>query len=134
MEIIYEGGEVKLKRFVTWDEVERFVENVSNTYNGVITGVYGLPRGGLVLATMISHRLNVPLLLGAFPGCLVVDDICDTGESLIHYVNNTANDNKGFNTATMFYKENELNVEPDFYMFEKHNDWIVFPWENKEED
>lgn len=122
-----------MKRFVTWEEVEQFVDQVADMYVGLVNGVYGLPRGGLVLATMLSHRLNVPLLLGAFPGCLVVDDICDSGESLIHYIRNSSGDEKGYNVVTMFYKSNELEIFPEYYMFLKNDDWIVFPWEEKEE-
>lgn len=122
-----------MKRFVAWEEVEQFVDQVADMYLGKVNGVYGLPRGGLVLATMLSHRLNVPLLLGAFPGCLVVDDICDSGESLIHYICNSSGDGKGYNVVTMFYKSNELEIFPEYYMFLKQDDWIVFPWEEKEE-
>lgn len=41
------------KKYVTWNDVDRFVYNVTAEYPN-ITGVYGLPRGGLTLAVMIS--------------------------------------------------------------------------------
>lgn len=122
-----------MKRFVTWEEVEQFVDGVCERYKGKISGVYAIPRGGLILGTIISNRLNVPLLLGAAKGCLVLDDICDTGESLIHYVKNSSGNQEGYLTATMFYKANRLGIKPDFYMFTKSEDWIVFPWEEKED-
>lgn len=122
------------KKYVTWQMVEEFIDGIIDTYKDAnLTGVYGLPRGGLVFAVMISNRLHIPMLGAPTKGCLVVDDICDTGESLIHYQNNSSGDGKGYLTATMYYKDNRLAVKPDYYMFIKHNDWIVFPWEEKEE-
>lgn len=122
-----------MKRYVTWEEVEKFVDYICKELSGKISGVYAIPRGGLVLGSIISNRMNIPLLLGASKGCLVLDDICDTGESLIHYVKNSSGDGKGYLTATMFYKDNEFGIKPDYYMFTKNNDWIVFPWEEKED-
>ena len=62
--------------------------------------------------------------------CLIVDDICDTGESLLHYMKNSSSFDKPFwYIATMYYKDNELGVKPDFYMHNKEDKWIVFPWE-----
>ena len=122
------------KQYVTWEQVETFVDFVEKTYKDVeLTGVYGLPRGGLVLAVMLSHRLGIPMLGAPCKGCLIVDDICDTGESLLHYVkNSSAFDKPLYHIVTMFYKDNTLGVKPDKYMFCKEN-WVVFPWENKED-
>ena len=82
------------KVYVTWNQVEEFVECVAkhiedNKIN--ISGVYGIPRGGLVFAVMLSHRLHIPMLASATSDCLIVDDICDSGESLVHFVKNTSN-------------------------------------------
>lgn len=118
------------KIHVTWHDVDKFVYNVTAEYPN-ITGVYGLPRGGLTLAVMISHRLGVPMLASPCKGCLIVDDICDSGESLLHYVNNSSDPDarNDYIIATMYYKENKLNIVPDYYQHEKGDKWIVFPWE-----
>lgn len=120
-----------MKRFIDWDEVEAFLYAVSTKYRKTnIDGVYGLPRGGLVLAVMLSHRLGKPLLLAPTSNSLIVDDICDSGESLLHYYKNSSGEEKTERPliATMFYKNNPL-VKPDLFLYEKGNDWIVFPWE-----
>ena len=71
------------KVYVSWNAIEKFVQNVVNQYKDKdITGVYGLPRGGLVLAVMVSHRLGVPMLMSPCEGCIIIDDICDTAGSL----------------------------------------------------
>lgn len=123
-----------MKKYVTWQEVESFIDYLCENLPENILGVYGLPRGGLVFAVMLSNRLHIPMLGAPVKGCLVVDDICDTGESLIHYQNNSSGDGKGYLIATMYYKDNRLAVKPDYYMCIKQNDWIVFPWEEKEEE
>lgn len=121
--------------FITWDQVEAFVSHIVNMYDGnhiPFTGVYGLPRGGLVLAVMISHRLHIPLLQAPAKGCLIVDDICDSGESLVHYIKNSSKSEaaKQFTVATMVYRPGAA-VCPDNYLYEKVDEWIVFPWEDK---
>ena len=118
-----------MKVYVTWEQVEEFVKDIEAT-GGKFTGVYGLPRGGLVLAVMISNRLGIPMLMSPTAGCLIVDDICDTGESLLHYVKNSSGDKvQDYTIATLFYKENKLGIVPNIYKHFKGEDWIVFPWE-----
>jgi len=107
---------------VTWDMADRFVDSVSRICDeNCFAGVYGLPRGGLPLAVWISHRAGIPLLLAPCRNALVVDDIADTGATLLKY--------KGAHfIATMFYHRQSA-VVPDFWMYEKQEDWVVFPWE-----
>ena len=106
----------------TWDQVEEFVTQLSEKAQG-FNGVYGVPRGGLVLAVMLSHRCGLPLLAAPCDGCIIVDDIADTGETLQRY------SGKHF-IATMFYHRQSSFV-PDFWLYEKGDRWIVYPWENK---
>lgn len=125
------------KKYVTWEQVEKYVHEVaSQCWAKQITGVYGLPRGGLVLAVMLSHKLHVPMLAAPSGGhCLIVDDICDSGESLLHYAKNSSSEDHSDRPyiTTMYYKENTLDITTDFSLYEKGDDWIVFPWEDKEE-
>jgi len=121
------------KHFVTWQEVEDFISDVIREYKDKkVTGVYGLPRGGLIFAVMLSHRLHIPMLVSPIEGCMIVDDICDSGESLVHYVNNASgNEELDYTIVTMYYKQNKLGIVPDFWKDEKNNEWIVFPWEEQ---
>ena len=121
------------KVYITWKAVENFVDLVDKTVREKypnVTGVYGIPRGGLILAVMLSHKLSVPLLMSPTEGCLIVDDICDSGESLLHYVKNSSSPDKPkYITATIAYKDNRLGIKPDIYSRVKGEDWICFPWE-----
>ena len=69
-----------------WNDVELAVETlVASVTAQTFVGVYGVPRGGLVLAVVLSHRLGLPLLLEPTAGCLVVDDVYETGQTLAPY-------------------------------------------------
>lgn len=115
-------------KYVTWEDVEKFISNIEDIHKRMhFTGVYGIARGGLVPATMISYRLRIPLLMAPCSGCLIVDDITDTGNSLSHYLLNNTNENKYF-TATIYYSPYST-VKPDYFMNMKQEEWIVFPWE-----
>jgi len=85
-------------------------------------GVWGPPRGGLPLAVMLSHALEIPFLLKSQSRrTLIVDDIADTGKSLRPFFG------KNF-IVTVFYHHQSLTV-PDIWMREKRKKWIIFPWE-----
>lgn len=116
----------KLMVNASWDDVESFISYLRLKDTGKWqAGVYGIPRGGNVLAAIISYRFHIPLLAAPCEGCLVVDDISDSGKTLLHYRE------KGYEIATMYFNK-ETAVMPDYCFFEKYgkNEWIVFPWED----
>lgn len=118
------------KFYVTWNDMMAYVDELIadlKKQNIKPTGVYGIPRGGLIIATLLSYKMNIPLLLNAAEGCIIVDDIADSGRTLLHYTENDTQFNKYY-ISTMFYHERSL-VKPNFYKFKKDNKWIVFPWE-----
>lgn len=123
---------VYVKVYVTWDQVEEYIDSVvekladKNMLDN-ISGVYGVPRGGLILATLLSYRLNIPLLLAPAKNCVIIDDIADSGRTLQHFTENDTQFNKYYIT-TMFYHDRSV-VVPDYYKFKKDNLWIVYPWE-----
>ena len=47
-----------------------------------MTGVYGVPRGGLCLAVALNHAIERPLLSVPEPSALIVDDVYETGRTL----------------------------------------------------
>lgn len=107
----------------TWDDVEGFVDALSRE-TPPVKGVYGPPRGGLVFAVMLSHRMGIPVLMAPCDGCIIVDDICDSGKTLQHY-----RETLNCTIATMYYVQG-ASVMPDFWMLEKsRGEWVTFPWE-----
>lgn len=115
----------------TWTQLEEDLEEfikICKITDKKFTGVYGLPRGGLIPAIMISHKLNIPLLMAPCDNCLIVDDIADSGRSLYHYTENDTQFNKYY-IFTLYYAKRSI-VKPDYYVrFKPHNEWVIFPWE-----
>jgi hypoxanthine phosphoribosyltransferase len=62
---------------------------------------------------------------------LVVDDVSDTGESLLVALDHVKEKNPAnVKTATVFYKPHS-KLKPDYFAGET-SDWIIFPWERLE--
>ena len=118
------------KEFVTWGDIEEYVRKVAEFYkDSNVSGVFGIPRGGIIYAVLLSHIMNIPMLMSATEDCIIVDDIADSGETLIHYQNNSSGNKKNkYHITTMYYKESS-SVKPEFYFKEKKDKWIVYPWE-----
>lgn len=120
---------MKLSNFevVQWKDVEAFVTWLVSQLKAADvspTGVYGPPRGGLTLAVMLSHALDVPFLTEPVKDCLWVDDIVDTGKALYPYKS------QDVYTASMYYNANLSCCAPDFWYKEKRKGtWVEFPWE-----
>lgn len=118
------------KHYVTWNEILNYIEDVAKWIkrNDIEpSGIFGIPRGGTIMATLLSYKLNLPLLLAASPNCIIIDDISDSGRTLSHYTSNDTQFNKYYIT-TMYYHTRSL-VKPDFWVAEKNDKWVVFPWE-----
>ena len=113
-------------RTLTWHDFDRAVEQIAAACaDAPLCGIHGIPRGGLVLAVCLSHRLALPLLPQPQPGCLVVDDVYETGLTLTPY-----RQLEGSRVVVWISK-----AEPQWWQaLEVYSsaEWIVFPWENGE--
>ena len=70
----------------TWEEFDKSVELISyKSKEWDLSGIYGIPRGGLCLAVALSHKLNLELLKEPKNNILIVDDIYDSGKTLQRY-------------------------------------------------
>lgn len=90
--------------------------------------IYGIPRGGLIVAVRLSHFTGMPVILDykkISAKTLVVDDISDTGKTLakLHQLIKVTP-----TVATLFWHHN--SPEPDFWCCKKLN-WVIFPWETE---
>lgn len=100
-----------------------------------IKHIHGVPRGGLIPAVMLSHKLNIPLTPCNWDmhsndaiHTLVVDEICDSGKTLAEY------HKVGCLIATIHYKKSAI-ITPDFHCDEiTDNEWVVYPWEDMNAD
>ena len=78
------------KYYIDWNEINALVDRLCNkiyTSDLGFKNIYGLPRGGLIPAVMLSHQLGIPMVKGDIgPDTLIIDDICDSGETLNKFV------------------------------------------------
>jgi len=120
------------KLFLTWEDIENDINTLCiKLKDRKFQFITGLPRGGLIPAVLVSHKLDITykslnlskaITEGKY---LLIDDIADSGETLI--------DKKyeGYVKATLHYKKHSL-IKPDYYAREIPNDiWLVYPWENE---
>ena len=107
---------------MTWkmfDEACRFLTVKLQTFNP--DSIYGIPRGGMVVAVRLSHLTGLPVVPKPDKKTLVVDDICDSGITLKKF------DDKNYITATLYFNENAV-CKPTIWALKK-TQFVVFPWE-----
>ena len=110
--------------YFTWSEFDKSVEHIANKCKFLeLSGIYGIPRGGLCLAVALSHKLKVNLVSEPIKNSLIVDDVYETGITL-----NTFKDIEGAMFFVLFSK-----IKPTWWnsvFISEKREWIVFPWEN----
>lgn len=131
------------------------VKLASLLQNEQIDAVLGIARGGMSLAQFLSHLLgiracftissisyeqsiktsapnifNIPELEN-YKKVLVVDDIVDSGESLLKVLETLKHryESVEFKSAALFYKSTAC-IKPDYYT-NLASEWICFPWEHE---
>ena len=111
-------------RYFTWEEFDKSVEQIANKCMYFkLSGIYGVPRGGLCLAVALSHKLKINLISEPIKNSLIVDDVYETGITL-----KTLKNIEGAEFYVLFSKN-----KPTWWNsvhLSKKNEWIVFPWEN----
>lgn len=140
----------------SWNDFDKDVEAISNKIKEAkyqVDVIGGLVRGGLPIATALSHKLKKPVettviqlrdgvvrrdfwildLLDDNRNILFVDDICDTGATfdwiLGQYSIKKRNKISQVRFASLV-NDPSAKVKADFYGREKKDkNWIEFPWE-----
>ena len=147
-------------RWYSWEEMRRDVnvlcrEIVLSKFDPQV--IVGISRGGLVPGVMMSHWFKKPFkpvkaALRDFPQwedylprptderVLIVDDICDSGETFQRMAQHIKGPRKGpeqnivdVRYATLWWN-NECGFLPHYYVQDMAKDtediWINFPWDN----
>jgi hypoxanthine phosphoribosyltransferase len=115
---------IKYKK-ISWKVFEQMLNNLVHKIkksNYKFDGIYGVPKGGIIIAVCLAYKLNLPLLLYPTNNSLLVDDISDSG--------NTLKNIKHKKIATLF-SSTWTKVIPNYFIKIKKdmNSWIIFPWE-----
>ena len=111
---------------------------------GYIDALYGLPRGGLLVAVRLSHLLNLRVVLmegEANKRTIVVDDILDTGKTMEHFLLRNSrvwamavlHQNMDIPTLAKMALRKTIPMRITWFTYARaKNGWIVYPWETKE--
>ena len=126
--------DTKSKIIVSWSEVDELVyllaKKVVLKYPEVAS-VTGLPRGGLIPAVMLSHLLNIPFTYEISKNTLIVDDICDSGETFIKLYEK----HPDAIYSCLHFKPHTSRFFPKLKAMELNSDdWIVYPWERDDSE
>jgi hypoxanthine phosphoribosyltransferase len=116
------------KIHLSWDDINNLIDTLCEkiiTEQPNIDSVFGLKRGGLIPAVMVSHKLGLPWSDVMYPNTLVIDDICDTGVTLKNTV--------GVYTAVLHHKPHTSCYTPNIYaQIHEGDEFIYYPWERKD--
>lgn len=103
---------------LTWQDVENRIDDfLRNPLQATPKAVYGIPRGGIPVALLISQKLKIPILeqlppsesIGYNSDILIVDDIIDSGATRDRY------------PQYYFWTVWDKAVDGE--------EWVEFPWE-----
>lgn len=124
-----------MKDFYKWSTFDKDIKKLSAELSAkpewTFENIYGIPRGGLVVAVCLSHQMNLPVLLEKekiTEKTLIVDDIVDTGETIAKLLLDIK-DFKKMVVASLYYHP-DAKFKPDVYARLKRN-WVVFPFESE---
>ncbi len=108
---------------ITPDKYISDIEELISTIDKPYTGIYGVPRGGVTIGAIIARTLGIPLLNQPSEGALVVDDLIDSGKTLLQYPNN--------DTAVLYRKPHSPKTT---YSVQEIDGWIEFFYEDTQTD
>ena len=102
---------------ISWSMIYTAIDGILNQLNNKKKKIYGIPRGGQVVAGMLGfcnekiEVVNAPELAD-----IIVDDLYDSGKTYRHW--------------------KQMYADKDYYfLFDKRdrkymNHWLIFPWEH----
>tara|TARA_R110000803_G_scaffold75455_1_gene139824 strand:+ start:1029 stop:1871 length:843 start_codon:yes stop_codon:yes gene_type:complete len=101
------------KHKVTWEEIYLKIETLKNSLNTNSDKIYGIPRGGQVIAGLTGMAVDTPE-----EATIIIDDLYDSGTTYNKWLEKYPDKEFVF----LFNKK-----------FEYQNTWLEFPWEESGE-
>ena len=127
-----------MKEFVSWELIDDCVTDIAFYLKDTgkdFKGVFGVPRGGSLLAVMLSHKLDITYITDFWRvgdgDIVVIDDIADTGKTFQFYKEQP--ETKDAHYVTIHEHERSI-VKPDYSVINKGDKWIVYPWETTDSE
>lgn len=149
------------KKHISWNDIFIACKSIAEqalVYN--IDCIVAVSRGGLIPARFISELTSIPhvfsiglssyikdiktdkvnlyqnpikdLINGQFNTALIVDEICDTGDTF-KYLSKFLIENKSVSAifSSMYLREGSNFCPSIYYKKISSKDWLVFPWEQE---
>lgn len=111
---------------LSWVQVQAACQQIALGLSPASAGVYGIPRGGCVPAALIATHLSLAVLEEPVPGCIVVDDLVDSGATIRPFAE------AGHRCVVLARKSwSPLDLGVEHYL-DAGERWVVFPWEVEE--
>lgn len=115
---------------VSWKEIDEGVKALIHKIDETrYEAIYALPRGGLLLGVMLSHNLDLPLIVDSSKisdRTLIVDDISDSGNTVKKLLND-----KECDVAALYERKGSVYKPEYVYKILNQDKWLIFPWEKK---
>lgn len=113
----------------TWQSFDKDIEILSRKVLQIpdMKNIYGIPRGGMIVAVALSNRTELPLIddeRKISQRTVIVDDIVDSGKTMKKLLRVP----ELYTTASLF-KGNKSEFEPTLYLNIKRKEWVIMPWE-----
>ena len=110
---------------VSWWDIQDLIKDLAEKIPFEVPladSIYGIPRGGLIPAVMLSHATELPLVQTIGKNTLVVDDMTDSGV--------TMDKMPGLYTAVLYHKPHTSSFTPNVWSkLHEGDEWLIFPWE-----
>ena len=127
-----------MKEFVSWELIEDCVTDIAFYLKDTgkdFKGVFGVPRGGSLLAVMLSHKLDITYITDFRKvddgDIIVIDDIVDTGKTFQFYKEQPETKDAHYVTI---HEHKQSIIKPDYSVIDKQDKWIVYPWETTDSE
>jgi len=117
---------------MTYIEVNRLVDLIFEKLHKGYSGVYGIPRGGLVPAALIAYRLGVPVVgfKEIKQSTLIVDDGINTGATISNDAYALCDKAVLTLNISQFKTFYLAKITKPIYVGKEINDYVTYPWEN----
>lgn len=133
---------------ISWNDFEKYIDNfLDDNPNLKYDYIFAIPRGGLVIGTVLSYLTNTKLLTTVSElkkikrsRILIVDDILDSGDTMLNLIRKVKLDIYNVSIMSLVYKSKSSRIKPNYYCILadenlSYNDynrlWFNFPWEVK---
>lgn len=145
------------EKIIGYDVIEFLTKSLALRFklNGKdFTHVIGIARGGMIPATIMSYMFDAKLhaygvrsydnkkqtllsveqdinfdSLDDDSKILIVDDICDTGNTFDHIKEKIGDRFRSVRYAALFAKKDSKHKVDHYSVVVKDDTWVVFPWE-----